>query len=84
VERAIAITPEDQTLGQAHAELVERFTTGVGAYEQLVGAAAGYVAQDGQVSGEAGAIQRLIDATDLLRGTADGLSELKSATDPPS
>lgn len=66
-----------QRLTDAHASLLEHFTTGVSAYEGLVAAAASYVAEDGQI-GEPVAIDRLVDATDRLRGIAAGLSELRT------
>jgi hypothetical protein len=82
VERAVRLNASDTGLDRAHAELLARFTEGVDAYEQLVGAAAGYVAQDGHLTADDPAIGRLREATDLLRGIADGLSELRTMTNP--
>ncbi len=78
VERAVRLAP-DPTLTQSHAALVAQLDDGVTAYERLVAAAAGYVAEDGRPSLENPAISRLREATDLLRGIAAGLSELRQA-----
>src|SRR5262249_7677325 len=48
VERALRLAPADGQLPAAHAELLGHFTQGVDAYERLVAAAAGYVAEDGR------------------------------------
>jgi hypothetical protein len=80
VERAMK-TPAGSgaQLQSAHAELLERFAAGVRAYEDLVSAAASYVAEDGRL-GEPIATGRLIEAGDLLRGIAEGMSTLRTAT----
>jgi hypothetical protein len=78
VERAVRLAP-DPSLVASHAALVAQFEEGVTAYERLVAAAAGYVAEDGRTAGESPAIGRLREATDLLRGIAAGLSELRDA-----
>jgi hypothetical protein len=80
VERAMK-TPGtiSDHLQSAHDELRQRFDEGVGAYEALVTAAAGYVAEDGRL-GEPIAIGRLIEAGDLLRGVAEGMSDLRTMT----
>jgi hypothetical protein len=77
VERAIRLAP-DPTLTASHAALVTHLDDGVVAYERLVAAAAGYVAEDGRPAMEPTAIGRLREATDLLRGIAAGLSELRA------
>nr|WP_205861142.1 hypothetical protein [Planosporangium flavigriseum] len=77
VERAVRMSP-DEALAQAHAELVAQLEDGVAAYEQLVAAAAGYVAEDGRPAAENAAVSRLREASDLLRGIAAGLSELRA------
>jgi hypothetical protein len=81
VERAVPISPPDQRAGlaTAHESLARQFTEGVSAYERLVAAAAGWVAEDGQpVADERHpSFFRLVEATDRLRGLADGLSELR-------
>ncbi|PRY24577.1 phage shock envelope stress response protein PspM [Pseudosporangium ferrugineum] len=85
VERAIPLTQPDRraTLEQSHDSLAKQFTEGVSAYERLVAAAASYVAEDGHpVSGQHPALTSLIDATDRLRGMAEGLSELKRPSTP--
>jgi hypothetical protein len=83
VERALSFTPPDQraSLKQAHGSLTEQFGEGVAAYERLVAAAASYVAEDGRAPNDQHpAVGRLQEATDLLRGVADGLSELRGTT----
>ncbi|MBL7253641.1 phage shock envelope stress response protein PspM [Paractinoplanes lichenicola] len=81
VERALPLTPPDQraALVESHGSLATQFTEGVDAYERLVAAAASYVAEDGHPVAEGAhpALGSLIDATDRLRGFAEGLSELK-------
>ena len=79
VERALSMPGADDQLRAAHGELLGHFTDGVTAYEGLVAAAAGYVAQDGRVADQ-GAVSRLTDATVLLRATTDGLAELTTVT----
>lgn len=78
VERALAVS-DDAVLRQSHADLLGHFTRGVAAYEGMVGAAAGCVAQDGRVT-DHGAVTRLTEATVLLRGVADGLAEMTTVT----
>jgi hypothetical protein len=80
VERALAVSGPDDSLRSAHGELLGHFTEGVEAYEALVGAAAGYVAQDGRFSADHSAVFRLTEATELLRATADGLAEMTTVT----
>ncbi|MBU2662281.1 hypothetical protein KOI35_02045 [Actinoplanes bogorensis] len=81
VERALPLTPPEQraALVDSHGSLAAQFTEGVEAYERLVAAAASYVAEDGHpvVDGPHPAFGSLVDATDRLRGLAEGLSELK-------
>lgn len=85
VERALGLAPADgrAALTEAHQALAVQFDDGVAAYERLVAAAAGYVAEDGRAPNDQHpAMARLIEATDLLRGIADGLSELRDVTHP--
>jgi hypothetical protein len=86
VERAIPLSPPDNraALEQSHASLAGQFTEGVTAYERLVAAAASYVAEDGHpvTDGRHPAFAGLIDATDRLRGVAEGLSELRRPAAP--
>ncbi|MDT4987986.1 MAG: hypothetical protein QOI74_2080 [Micromonosporaceae bacterium] len=77
VERAVRLA-SDETLTSAHAALVGQLDEGVTAYERLVAAAAGYVAEDGRTVAGTPAVSRLREATDLLRGIAAGLSELRT------
>jgi hypothetical protein len=85
VERAIPLSPAGgprAALEESHAALAEQFTQGVTAFEQLVAAAASHVAEDGHpvTDGPHPALSSLIDATDRLRGLAEGLAELKRPT----
>jgi hypothetical protein len=57
--------------------LVAQFERGVTAYEQLVGAAAAYVAEDERTARDQPAVSQLTEATDLLRGIALGFAELR-------
>ena len=89
VERAVPLSPPDQRAGlaAAHESLAGQFTEGVGAYERLVAAAASWVAEDGQPVADVRhpSFFRLVEATDRLRGLAEGLSELRrygAGTDP--
>jgi hypothetical protein len=86
VERAIPLSPVDQraTLESAHESLAAQFTEGVEAFERLVAAAASWVAEDGQPIADERhpSFFRLIEATDRLRGLADGLSELRRYGNP--
>jgi len=79
VERATRLDPADTNgLAHAHAQLLGRFTEGVEAYERLVAAAAGYVAEDGRLVADGTSTGRLREATDLLHGIATGLAELRT------
>ncbi|MBB2942308.1 hypothetical protein FB565_002021 [Actinoplanes lutulentus] len=82
VERAIPLTQSGQRDGleQAHAGLTVQFTEGVTEYEKLVAAAASYVAEDGHPVADTRhpAYFGLIEATDRLRGFAEGLAELRT------
>ncbi len=86
VERAVPLSPPDQRAGlaSAHESLAGQFTEGVTAYERLVAAAASWVAEDGQpvADGRHPSFFRLVEATDRLRGLADGLSELRRYGNP--
>jgi hypothetical protein len=64
-------------VGQTHGALVAQFEQGVTAYEELVGAAASYVAEDGRSTLDHPAIDHLAEATELLRGVAAGFAELR-------
>jgi hypothetical protein len=64
-------------LEQAHHALVAQFEQGVAAYEELVGAAAAYLAEEGRATPEHPSVSHLADATDLLRGIAHGFTELR-------
>ena len=85
VERAIPLSPPDQRAGleRAHESLAGQFTEGVAAYERLVAAAASYVAEEGYpAAAQHPALGGLIEATDRLRGIAEGLSELRRPASP--
>jgi hypothetical protein len=72
VERAMRLGPAGDHLAPAHQALMAQLESGVDAYERLVAAAAGYVAEDGPAVSAS-----LVDATEFLRGVADGLAELR-------
>ncbi|WP_045741499.1 phage shock envelope stress response protein PspM [Actinoplanes rectilineatus] len=86
VERAIPLSRAEQRTGleQSHTALAEQFVDGVVAFEQLVAAAASFVAEDGHPIAEIRhpAYSGLVDATDRLRGIAEGLAEMRDATRP--
>lgn len=86
VERALPLTPPDQraALQESHESLAAQFTEGVTAFENLVASAASYVAEDGHpvAAAQHPALTSLIDATDRLRGIAEGLSELRRPPTP--
>jgi hypothetical protein len=63
--------------------LMAELATGVEAYERLVAAAAGYVAEDGRTALHGPAVNRLAEATDMLRAFARGLSEVRTIVPPP-
>lgn len=85
VERALPLTPSDQRPGleESHRVLSTQFVDGVTAYERLVSAAATYVAEDGlPATASHPSLPRLTEATDLLRGFADGLAALRDFRTP--
>ena len=76
------IISEEEKIRKA-LEASEQFSAGVSASERLVAAAAGYVAEDGRAPNDQHpAVGRLMEAADLLRGVADGLSELRGTAGP--
>ena len=85
VERALRLAPAEARprLAEAHRALADQLVSGVTAYERLVVAAAGYVAEDahpGVVADPSAA--RLTEATDLLHGVAAALAELRTVGAP--
>ncbi|MEV4200841.1 phage shock envelope stress response protein PspM [Micromonospora globbae] len=84
VERALRLAPPDARapLAEAHRVLTEQLESGVAAYERLVVAAAGYVAEDARPDAPHPAASRLTEAADLLHGVATALSELRTVGDP--
>jgi hypothetical protein len=84
VEKALRFAPPDTrpSLEEARATLANQLEGGVAAYERLVAAAASYVAEDGRPTTEHPSIARLTEASDMLRGVADGLAELRDMTNP--
>jgi hypothetical protein len=85
VERSLRLADGEtrDALAGAHQAMVAELTAGVAAYEQLVAAAAGYVAEDGRVVLDGRSVGRLTEATDLLRGFAHGLSEARTIAAGP-
>ncbi|WP_033344894.1 phage shock envelope stress response protein PspM [Catenuloplanes japonicus] len=89
VERALRFAPPDgrDGLQDAHRTLLTQLTDGVTAYETLVAASAGYVAEDARAGahlGDAGTATRLTEAADLLRGVTDALTELRPPGQAPA
>ncbi|PZG19246.1 hypothetical protein C1I95_11905 [Micromonospora craterilacus] len=84
VERAVRLAPADARapLAEAHQALTGQLETGVAAYERLVVAAAGYLAEEYRPESEHPAAARLTEATDLLHGFASALSELRAVGRP--
>jgi len=77
VERGLPYGTARGSLGEAHGVLVEQFEQGVTAYEELVGAAAEYAAEEGRTTLDGSALRHLTQATDVLRGIALGYAELR-------
>jgi hypothetical protein len=77
VERGLPYGGSQDFLEQAHRALVAQFEQGVAAYEELVGAAAAYLAEEGLATPEHPSLSHLADATDLLQGIAHGFTELR-------
>jgi hypothetical protein len=88
VEKGLRVGPPageiHEALVAAYGALMVELTSGVDAYEQLVTAAAGYVAEDGRTAIQGPAVGRLVEATDMLRAFARGLSEVRTIATPPS
>ncbi|HEX6969455.1 MAG TPA: hypothetical protein VF174_11690 [Micromonosporaceae bacterium] len=86
VEKTLRFAPPDARprLEDAHRVLVDQLTAGVTAYERLVAAAVAYLAEESRMTVDDSAAVRLTEASDLLRGVADGLAELRVATEQPS
>lgn len=84
VERTMRVAPAESRdlLGTAHTDLMGQLSEGVTAYERLVAAAAGYLAEDGRTGAKYldSATTRLTEAADLLRGVSAGLAELRGMT----
>jgi len=74
VERGLAYGGSPESLGA----LVAQFEQGVTAYEELVGAAVAFVAEEVRMTpDDHPSVSRLTEATDLLRGMVLGFSELR-------
>jgi hypothetical protein len=84
VERALKFAPDDTRPGltEALGALVDQLNDGVAAYERLVAAAAGYVAEDGRLTHDHPSTARLSEAADMLRYVAAGLAELRIGAPP--
>ncbi|SCG48355.1 hypothetical protein GA0074704_2171 [Micromonospora siamensis] len=84
VERALRLAPADarSSLTEAHRALAGQLESGVTAYEGLVVAAAGYVAEDARPSTTHPAADRLVEATDMLHGVTSALAELRAVGEP--
>lgn len=84
IDRALAFAPDDLVppLTEARTVMLEQLTDGASSYERLVAAAAECVAEDGRF-GEQAAVTRLTEATEMLRGFAQGLTELRDLRPSP-
>ncbi|MGW0433241.1 phage shock envelope stress response protein PspM [Micromonospora sp. NPDC003197] len=84
VDKSLRRAPAESrpALKAAHRNLTEQLDGGVTAYEKLVAAAAGYLAEEGRTAGEHPAAAQLDEATALLHGVATSLAELRSLGDP--
>ncbi|HEX5541996.1 MAG TPA: hypothetical protein VFX60_10630 [Micromonospora sp.] len=84
VEKALRLAPDDSRshLEELHRGLTEQLAGGVAAYERLVAAAAAYVAEDIHAMTEEIDVSRLTAASDMLRGIATGLAELRTTSEP--
>ncbi|GAB2919519.1 hypothetical protein GCM10027280_03200 [Micromonospora polyrhachis] len=86
VEKSLRCAPDESrsALRAAHRNLAEQLDRGVTAYEKLVAAAAGYLAEEGRIAEEHPAAAQLDEATALLHGVATSLAELRVWGDPAS
>jgi len=84
VEKSLRFAPDESRPGleAAHRDLTGQLDGGVTAYEKLVAAAAGYLAEEGRTADEHPAIVQLDEATALLHGVATSLAELRTLGDP--
>jgi hypothetical protein len=73
----LATGPARVPLEECRRGLLAELDGGVEAYERLVVAAAGYVAEDGHSAGGQPAVARLAEATEMLRAFAAGLAEAR-------
>lgn len=83
LEQALRAAPAQAQppLQELRADHVARLEEGVGAYEQFVVAAAGYLSESARLGDPPGpAVTGLTDATDRLRGVTAGLVELRYGT----
>lgn len=83
LEKTMRFAPQESrpALADAHRHLLQQLDRGIVAYETLVAAAAGYLAEDSRSAGVHPAAERLTEATDLLHGVADGLARLRGMGD---
>ncbi|HWG98168.1 MAG TPA: hypothetical protein VNV66_02345 [Pilimelia sp.] len=81
LERVLRVAPEEArpALRSARGALMAQLDAGVTAYERLVTAAAGYLAEDGRVAVEHPATTALEQSAERLRAVSVGLSELRTA-----
>jgi len=81
-ERGLPYGRSGESLGRAHAALVADFERGVTAYEEMVGAAAAYVAEEGRTTLEHRSLSQLTDAAERLRAIAQGFTEVRQPARP--
>jgi len=82
LQRALPYDASHRSLGQTHDALVAEFEHGVTAYEELVGAAAAYLAEEERTASQQPSLNHLTETTELLRGIAEGFVELRPASRP--
>jgi hypothetical protein len=77
LERARSYVGQPESFDRSLTALILQFEQGVHAYEDLVGAAVACVVEEGRATPDHQSLSRLTDATDLLRGVAQGFAELR-------
>ncbi len=78
LERGRSYVGQPGSFDRSLTALISQFQQGVQAYEDLVGAAVACAAEEGRATPDHQSLTRLTEATDLLRGVAQGFAELRS------
>lgn len=77
LERGRPYVGHNVSFDRSLAVLTAQFDRGVGAYEDLVGAAVACAAEEGRTTPDHDSLSRLTEAADMLRGLAQGFAELR-------